>query len=116
MSINYQKLDEKIWALLGTWKDIEPKPGYIGRFNARIAERKPWFERFSLSMPVLKPILVMCFIFIAFGSAQTYSTYTNTKQLLSSIPQQEWDMLANYETIANLNVVDDKSAILDIQE
>lgn len=104
MSINYQKLDEKIWTLLGTWKDIEPKPGYIGRFNARIAERKPWFERFSLSMPVLKPILVMCFIFIAFGSAQTYSNYTNTRALLSTMSEQEWEMLTNFETISKLEL------------
>jgi hypothetical protein len=102
---NLNNLDDKIWNLLGAWQEIEPRPGYMERFKVRLAERKPWYAKLSLNVPVFKPILVICIFVMAFGSAQTYSNYTNTKAILSTMSPQEWEMLANFDTVSKLDIV-----------
>ncbi len=107
--------DSKIWELLGVWQNIEPRPGYIERFKERLAQRKHWHERFwdtvkeqfSFRQPVFQTVMSLGVILLMFISGQTYNNYALTKSLLSNVSEQQWEMLANYETVSQMDVVKD---------
>ena len=43
------KAYQRSWELLKDWKDVEPSPGYVGRFFSELSQRTSWCEE------VLKP-------------------------------------------------------------
>jgi len=100
------------WKLLGAWENIKPRPGYLERFKARLSERKTWQEKFLdnvkallLPKPLLQTALAMSLFVLVYVSGQTYSNYLTTQNLLNNVSEQEWEMLANLDTIAKMNVV-----------
>lgn len=103
---------KQTWQLLGSWENIEPQPGYYERLKARLAERKTWqetlFENLRsmlLPKPVFQTVLALGIFVIFFFSGQSYINYQTTQSLLSNMSEQEWEMLANYETVSKMDLV-----------
>lgn len=105
--------NEKIWEVLGAWQNIEPRPGYVERFKERIAQHKTWQEifleklktQFNFRQPAFQTVLALGAVAIIFVSGQSYSNYVTTKSLLSNMNEQQWEMLANFETVSKMDLV-----------
>lgn len=103
---------KQTWQVLGAWESIEPQAGYYERLKARLAARKTWqetlFENLRsmlLPRPVFQSVLALGIFVVFFFSGHSYINYRTTQSLLSNMSEQEWEMLANYETVSKLDLV-----------
>lgn len=108
-------LFEKSWELLSNWKDVEPSPGYINRFWARLSLERPWYEQLLLN---LKEVFVMKKKTLAWGAVSmviivcvlTFSNYIltlKTNNKLAVMNPQDLELLAELEFVQNLDIIED---------
>ena len=107
--------DKELWEALGAWKKVEPRPGYIARFWKAVSSETPWQEkvlegarnavivrprRFAYAMATIAAIFILAHVGI-------YShNQTQAQAFLTSVSEEEWEMIENYDLIADLDLLE----------
>ena len=114
---------EKSWALLDTFKAIEPDPNYRKRFWQSVDAHVPWHAR--LGQLVQRLFLQQRWVPAAAGaalviliSAITIGQYLQKPQMpadLAALDDTEMEMVANIEFIENYEIIQDIDFFSDFE-
>lgn len=116
------KAFERSWAILGELDDIQPEPGFMGRFWTRLSLERSWYERIlgsvreTLHKKQLIPALVTaCVIVIAGSFSLTHYFQTQkTNQILASLSEEDLLMVENIELAENLDLIEEMDFLEDL--
>lgn len=104
---------EQSWAMLGEVEEIQPNPGFIGRFWTHLSLDQSWHEKLfggikeSLGKRRLVPALVMACVIVVIGSfsMNNYFQAQRTGQMLASLSGDDLIMMENIELAENLDLI-----------
>lgn len=113
---------EKSWAALEQWEDLEPEPGYVSRFWTRLAEKRPWYERFGLLLkealltkrllPVYAASLVV--VIVGFFVLRTSLTIHHDAVNFATLPAEDIEFIESMDMAVNLDVLNDLDFLEDM--
>jgi len=114
---------EKSWAMLGELDEIQPEPGFIGRFWSRLALEQSWQEKIKevmenmFSHKQLVPVLATLCIMILVGSfaGYYYAQTQKTNRTLAKLNQNELAMVENIELAENLSLIAQLDFLEDLE-
>ncbi len=113
---------EKTWEMLGSWKDIEPDPGYVSRFWTRLSMKKSWYESPGLTLKSflwerrLAPVFAVVSIVLVVG-VMTWRISMRTlgnETLLTALSTEEIEFAEFIELAENLDVIQDMEFLEDL--
>lgn len=114
---------EQSWAMLGEWKDIPPRSGYISRFWTRVSQELSWRERIGkavkegLQNRLPAPAFVTACLIIIVGilASRYYSHIRDTDQMLAGLREDELEMVENIELAENFELIEDMDFFEDME-
>ncbi|MCR4336849.1 MAG: hypothetical protein NUV91_03490 [Candidatus Omnitrophica bacterium] len=114
---------KKTWDMLGEWKEIEPDPGYISRFWTRLAQERPWYQKFlealwdAISNKVVMPVAVAAclVVWVASITLKTTLEVQTTETALTELSGEEFEMMENLELVENYDVIEQMDMLEDTE-
>lgn len=113
---------ERSWAMLGEIEDIQPEPGFIGRFWTRLSLEQSWHEKLigavqeNLLKNQLIPALATACIIVVMGSfaLNNYFQTQKTNQVLASLNEEDFIIVENIELAENLDLIEQIDFLEDL--
>ena len=118
----------QMWALLGKYKDITPRPGFVSKFWTRLAARESWQQEFFGQMKhafasarLAFQVTTVCLILIMAGIFISRYYHQSTVDMLASLSEAEIEMVDDielaqqFDVIENLDFYEDLDIIERIQ-
>ncbi len=110
------------WDMLGELGDIEPQPGFVGRFWTRLSCEQSWQERFwqglseSFSKRRLVPALATACVVVIVGSfaLRNYFQVRQTNQMLAELNEEDFAMVENIELAENFDLIQEMDFLEDL--
>lgn len=104
---------QESWSILGELDEIQPEPGFIGRFWTKLSFEQSWQEKVKGAMENmfsgrrLVPVLATLCVMIMAGSfaGRHYVQQQKTNQALADLNQNELTMIENIELAENLSLI-----------
>jgi hypothetical protein len=110
------------WAMLGEIEEIDPEPGFVGRFWTRLAAQQPWYEKLlgalkeRLFNKQLVPVLATACLLLIAGSfvLDHYSQIRRTDRVIASLSAEDLTMVENIELAENLDLIKELDLLEDL--
>jgi hypothetical protein len=114
---------EQSWAMLGEIEDVQPNPGYVGRFWTRLVLERSWHERIlegvkdGLFKKRLVPAFVAACVMVTAGffSMHNYLQVREADQMLASLSEDELAMVQDFELAENLDLIQEMDFLEDLE-
>ena len=108
--------------MLGGAEEIQPEPGYVGRFWTKLSLEQSWQERLSKAIREgftrrrLIPALATASVLIIVGSValNNYYQLRKTDQILASLSQDDLAMVENIELAENFELIEEMDFLEDL--
>lgn len=107
------KAFEESWGMLAETEDIEPQPGFVGRFWTRLALEQSWHEKIlrevrkSLLKRRLAPVFMTICVIVLIGgfSVHNYFQIKDTNRILAGLSEDDLAMVQNIELAENFDFI-----------
>jgi hypothetical protein len=113
---------EQSWAMLGEWKDIPLRSGYISRFWTRVSEELSWQERIiegfreGLRRRPAPAFVAACLaLLVGIFALRNYFQTQTTDQMLANLEEDEMEMVENMELAENFDIIEDMDFFEDME-
>ena len=113
---------QSVWQLLGEYEEIQPEPGFIGRFWTRVASQTTWQEKLLEKLnvgvwrqPWVYASLGLCLALIIGSLLFWQNQYPKSSELLANVNEEELEMLENLELVENFDVIQDMEFYEDLE-
>lgn len=106
---------EQSWDMLGEWRNIAPRPGYVSRFWTRVSEELSWQERIGKAIkeglrnrrPAPAFVTACLIIIVGIFALRHYFQIQDTDQMLAGLREDELEMVENIELAENFEIIAD---------
>jgi len=113
---------EASWKALGTWRDLEPDPGYVPRFWAKLAVQTPWYQSlwagvkpFFLSYRITPVLVTLATVLILTQVTVSNVRVRETEQLLTSLSKEEIEFMESLDIVEQMDTLDDMELLKDLE-
>jgi len=114
---------EASWALLGELEEVQPEPGFIGRFWTRLSFEQTWQEKLAQALKGdffkrrLVPVLVAVCLVVVVGavSLRHYARTRKTKQIMAGLTQDDLAVVEYIELAENFDVIQEIDFLEDME-
>ena len=103
---------ERSWEMLSLWQGVSPSPGYESRFWTKVTAQTAWQkELYGRLRDAVRPrrlayvltTMLLAFLLVNVGLYEYKEL--QVRSMLVNMSEEEWEMLENYEVIANLDLL-----------
>ncbi len=117
------QLFENAWDMLREVPEIEPQPGYVGRFWARVAERESRPQPLTEGLQALwgslwnVPALAAICVVLVIGLFSIRNVYwlTRADERLARLPLEEAEIVENIELAQHIEVIENIDLLEDFE-
>ena len=108
--------------MLADFKEIEPQPGYVGRFWTKLSLKKTWGERFWAGLEMefhrrkwVPAMAAICIVaMVGTLSVNNFLQLQKTDQILAEMSEEDIGMVENMELAENFNLIMELDLLEDL--
>ena len=101
------------WEMLADFEEIEPQPGYVGRFWTKLSLKKTWGEQFWAGLEIefhkrkwMPAMAAICIVaMVGALSVNHFLQLQKTDQILAEMSEEDIGMVENMELAENFNLI-----------